>query len=279
MISFDFEYYKPATILEAVELHQRLSVEGKEPKYYGGGTEIITGARLNWFRTGAVIDIKGIPECNVMQFYHDKLVLGATISLTQVSESNLFPLLSRCAGRAADFTSRNKITLGGNLCGQIFYREAVLPFLLADSLVVIAGPSGVKHVPIHEVFDGQLRFAKGEFLVQVLTQREDTELPAFHAKKTMIEIIDYPLVTVAALKKHGRIRVAISGVCAFPFRSLSFEAALNDPTLPWEQRVYQAFRHLPAPILHDSRGSAEYRAFVLKNTLADSFERLEGVQL
>ncbi|MGZ4108031.1 MAG: FAD binding domain-containing protein [Tumebacillaceae bacterium] len=102
MISFDFEYYKPDTIRQAVELHRRLEAEGKAPKYYGGGTEIITGARLDFFRTGAVIDLKGIPECNVMQFDRDTLVLGATVSLTRVSESNLFPLLSNCAGRAAD---------------------------------------------------------------------------------------------------------------------------------------------------------------------------------
>ena len=53
----------------------------------------------------------------------------------------------------ADHTARGKITLGGNICAQIFYREAVLPFLLADSEVIIAGPKGMKVAAINQVFD------------------------------------------------------------------------------------------------------------------------------
>jgi CO/xanthine dehydrogenase FAD-binding subunit len=71
MISFDFEYYRPTTIEEAVHVFQQADSNGKEPLYYSGGTEIISMARLNQLRTGAVIDIKGIPECNVLQIHQE----------------------------------------------------------------------------------------------------------------------------------------------------------------------------------------------------------------
>lgn len=64
MIPDDFEYYRPTSIREAVQLDQTLRKQGKIPAYYSGGTEIITLTRINMFVTDAVIDIKGIPECN-----------------------------------------------------------------------------------------------------------------------------------------------------------------------------------------------------------------------
>jgi xanthine dehydrogenase molybdenum-binding subunit len=62
MIEFDFEYYRPSTIEEAVGLYHTLHTSGKMPIYYSGGTEIITLARSGQIMMGAVIDIKGISE-------------------------------------------------------------------------------------------------------------------------------------------------------------------------------------------------------------------------
>lgn len=128
MISFDFEYYKPDTIEEAVKIFQDLDSQGKEPLYYSGGTEIITLGRLNQLFTKAVIDLKGIPECNGLEMKNNQLILGSALTLTKIVETNPFPLLTKSAGRIADHTTRGKITLGGNICGSFIYREAVLLF-------------------------------------------------------------------------------------------------------------------------------------------------------
>ncbi|MBH0334905.1 xanthine dehydrogenase, partial [Bacillus thuringiensis] len=137
MIPFDFEYYRPNSITEALQLYSKLYQEGKTPIYYNGGTEIITLGRLGNLSLKSVIDIKEIPECNVLGRYQRYVFLGSALTLTHVSDSNVFPLLSKTASRVADRTARNKITLGGNIAGEICYREAVLPFLLADSTLGI----------------------------------------------------------------------------------------------------------------------------------------------
>jgi CO/xanthine dehydrogenase FAD-binding subunit len=129
VISYDFDYYKPVSIDEALQLYRSLQGEGKQPVYYSGGTEIITLGRVNRIVTGAVIDLKGIPECLALQMENDQLVIGAAVTLTTVQESNLFPLLSKVISEIAEHTARNKITLGGYICGNIYYREAVLPLL------------------------------------------------------------------------------------------------------------------------------------------------------
>ncbi|WP_019006691.1 FAD binding domain-containing protein [Cohnella laeviribosi] len=276
MIPYDFEYYRPASVAEAIRLYGGLEKQGKSPVYYSGGTEIITLGRINLVKTGAVIDIKHIPECQVLGFEQNRLILGAGLSLTKLEEADPFPLLSKTAREVADRTSRNKITLGGNICGRIFYREAVLPFLLADSQVVLAGRDGIKRRSVHDVCNGNLRLDKGELLVQLLTERSYLELPHVSIKKRKQWETGYPLITVAALRKDDRIRVAFSGLCPFPFRSVELEEELNRRHVPLKTRVDQAVRRLPSPILNDIEGSAEYRIFVLRNLLEDVMEEMEG---
>lgn len=276
MIPFDFEYYKPDSKEEAVKLFEELSTEEKQPIYYSGGTEIITGARRNLVFTKAVIDIKGIPECNVFELRGDELIIGGAVTLTQISESRGFPLFSKNSSFPANHTARNKITLCGNICGKIPYREAVLSHLVADSKVVIAGTKGVRTLPINQVFNEKLQLEKGEILLQIRVEKGYAKLPYFAVKKIKQGVDGYPLVSMAALKKDDQVRVAISGVCNFPFRSQIMEAALNNKSLSLEQRVEEAINHLPAPIISNVQGSAEYKKFVLKNTLFDALKMLEG---
>jgi CO/xanthine dehydrogenase FAD-binding subunit len=277
VIPFDFEYYRATSIPEAIYLFQNLFLQGRNPLYYGGGTEIITLARTNRIYTEAVIDIKGIPECNVFAYQDHRLLVGSAVSLTRVSEEGLFPLLSRTCSEAADQTARNKITVGGNICGHIIFREAVLAFLLADSDILIAGPSGINKKPIHEIFKKRMRLQRGEFVVQVHTDTEYTKLPFIAVKKRRIGSVGYPVVAIAAMKKEQWVRVAFSGVCAFPFRSHHIETILNDRRTPLETRIERAVQHLPAPLLSNTEASADYRAFVLKNTLFDVLTALEEV--
>ncbi|MEH6905973.1 FAD binding domain-containing protein [Neobacillus drentensis] len=277
MLPFDFDYYKPTSLKEAVDLYQYLDQHGKQPMFFSGGTELITLGRIDLAYTEAVIDIKGIPECNVMQVSADHLLLGSTLTLTKIEESNLFPLLTKTASEVADHTARGKITLGGNICAQIFYREAVLPFLLADSQVLIVGPDGKKMVPIHELFLEKLQLKKGEFLIQLATETRFISAPFYSFKRRQQWDTGYPLITVAALKIGQELRVAISGLCPFPFRSKELEASLNKRDLPVSSRIDEGLSKLPKPILDDVEGSANYRLFVLRNLLSDVFTVLDRI--
>lgn len=59
MIAHPFEYYRPKTVQEAVWAYCEAAKNGT-PQYYGGGTEIITMARMDSIRPTAVIDLKGL---------------------------------------------------------------------------------------------------------------------------------------------------------------------------------------------------------------------------
>ncbi len=276
MIPFNFDYYRPFSIDEAVQIYKELDLQRKEPIYYGGGYEIISMARFHNIYTKAVIDLKDIPECNALEFQGDCLAIGSCATLSRISESKLFPLLGKTVGRIADHTMQCRITLGGNIGGTIFYREAVLPLLLSDAYVTIASENKLRQVPISEVFFERLNLARGEFIVQFTVGREYTALPFVHVKKTKNEKIDYPLITIAAIKQSDKIRIAFSGICAFPFRSIQVEEDLNNKNSSWDIRINNVINHLPAPVLNDVSGSDKYRKFVLKNTLNNTLETLEG---
>lgn len=276
MIAFNFDYYKPASINEAVNLFEDLNRKKLEPIYYSGGTEIITMARKNDLFTRAVIDIKEIPECRVYGLNNNEFIIGASIALSHVSESKAFPLISKISTFPSDHTARNKITFCGNICGKIIYKEAILGLLITDSKVVIAGKNGRKVIPINEAFNQKLQLNKGEFLLQTRTEKEYASLPYIALRRTKQGKTGYPLISIAALKKDNRIRTAFSGVCAFPFRSTEMEEYLNNKSIPLDLRIKEATNHLPAPILNNIQGSADYRKFVLQNMLAEALTMLEG---
>lgn len=272
MIPFSFVYCRPDSLEEASAAFAGLQSEGKNPFYYAGGSEIITMCRAGDLAPGAVIDLKAIPDCTSLSADGEGLRIGAACSLNQVKESKLFPLLSLVCGRIADHTNQCRITLGGNLCGSILYRETSLPLLLSDAAVTLLGGHGLRTVPFQRVFQGRMGLTPGELLVSVHIPVWALQAPHAHVKRTAQEKIDYPLVSMAALRQSGRLRLALSGVCSYPFRSARMESVLNDGALSPAQRAGQAARLLPAPPLDDVEGSGPYRVFVLENMLRTLLE-------
>lgn len=274
MIPFDFDYYKPETVEEAIELYLDLDSKGKKPLYYGGGTEIISMSRAHNVYTEAVIDIKGIAECNVHELRDNKLIIGSAVTLTEIAEANLFPLLGLTVQRIADHTIQDKITLGGNIAGTIIYREAVLPLLIGNSDVVIASPSGRRQILLSDIFDKRIMLNYGEFVVSAAVDEHFLSLPYLHVKRTKNDKIDYPLITLTALKDDNRINIAFSGVCSFPFRSTLIEDYLNDTILPDNIKINNIIDNIPDLVLSDLSGSGDFRKFVLQKMLIEVLEKL-----
>lgn len=267
MIPFDFVYCRPGTLAEAYEAFGQLQIEGKNPVYYAGGSEIITMCRAGSIQPGAVIDIKGIPECMLLSTDQDGIHIGSACTLNQIKESKLFPLLGLTCGRIADHTNQCRITLGGNLCGTIIYRETSLPLLLSDATITFYGSRGLRTTGFQDVFQGRMQLNPGELIVQIQVPEWALKAQYFHVKRAANEKIDYPLVSMAAIWQNGSIRAAFSGICSHPFRSPQMEAVLNNHSLSCADRVEKAISLLPEPAHNDAEGSNEYRIFVLKNTL------------
>lgn len=278
MIGFNFAYYKPDTIEEAVNLFRDLDSQGKKPIYYGGGTEFISMARMNNLYSEAIIDIKGIAKCNTIKLDKDKLIIGAGVSLTEIAESNHYPLLSLVAKRIADHTIQGKITIGGNMAGTIIYKETLLPLLISQVEITIAGINGSKKISIGDFFHKDIKLSKGDLIVSIAINKEYLELPSIHIKRTKNDKIDYPLITIVAHLNKGKINIAFSGLCKYPFRSSEIEAVLNDDSYSVNERMVMAKKNIPSKVLGDLGGSAEYRKFMLGKMLEQLLQEFQEVR-
>lgn len=276
MIPFNFIYCRPDTFKEAVEAFARLQAQGKAVVYYGGGSELITMCRAGSICPDAVIDIKNIPLCNEMFLDKQALHIGSACTLHQIGQAAFFPLLGLSCGRIADHTNQCRITLGGNLCGTIIYRETALPLLLADAEITIYAPRGKRTVSIQNVFHGRMELNPGECIGQIHVPAWALSARHFHIKKTTNEKIDYPLVSIAAICRGNQLRVGFSGICAYPFRSREIEELLNDSAKSIETRAEEAIHLLPAPVLTDVEGGRDFRVFTLKNMLAALLEEWQN---
>lgn len=275
MIPFDFDYYKPESMEEAFGCYHNLILNNKKPLYYGGGTEIISMARVNNIEFDAVIDLKGIPECNELEISDGKLRIGTAQTLTNIAEYNAYPLLSKTIKRIADHTIQGKITIGGNLAGTIKYREAALPLMISNCSLQVMTQGGLVQVPFLQAFKGKLLLKKGEFLVSILIEEEDLNLPYNHVKKTKIEKIDYPLITMAALKNKKVVKAAISGYGDNPI--ILSERIINHKSYSMEQKITKIINLAHNDCKGDLSGSREYREFVLKNILQEMFNNFEKI--
>lgn len=275
MVPFEFEYYRPGSAREAVQLWRELRQAGMTPVYYAGGSELLTMARAGNIQFCAVIDIKGIPECRDLGEDGDTVYFGAAATLGEIEASGLFPLLGRAGGRVADHTMQQRITLGGNISGTIRYRETALPLLLADAEMAVCAPDGVWTAPIHQVFSGRLSLPEGAFLTGCRVLKEHARAPHAHIKKTKNERIDYPVATLCALETDGYLRWAASGVLENPFRDLELEEILNDRRAEPRLRAEKIVEALRPGAVSDVFAAAEFRLFVLKGALMEilSMER------
>ncbi|MDR7812682.1 FAD binding domain-containing protein [Lacrimispora sp.] len=275
MIPFDFDYYKPESMDEAFKYYQDLLINNKKPLYYGGGTEIISMARVGGIEFDSVIDLKGIPECSQLEVSGGKFRIGAAQTLTNIAEYNAYPLLSKTIKRIADHTIQGKITIGGNLAGTIKYREAALPLMISDCTLQVMTRSGLAELPFSKAFNGKLQLRKGEFLVSILIEENDLSYPYNHVKRTKQEKIDYPLITMVASKNNKAIKTAITGYGDYPI--ILSERIINHKLYNMEQKIKKIINLAHSDCKGDLSGSREYREFVLENMLQDMFHNFEKI--
>ena len=284
MIARDFVFHRAETVEEAVQAWSEASRAGGSPQYFSGGTEIVTLAREGKQAPTDLVDIKRVPETQVLQEDGEDLVLGASLTLNTLADQADLPLTARCAAGVADRTVRNSITLGGNICGMLPYREAVLPFLLLDGQVDLAGPEGERRVSIHDVFRKKLNVREGEFVLGFRLNRallEQTNSAWFYRRRTSDSRIDYPVVTMAMSLLDGQVRLAVTGTWGYPYRALAAEDVARDAMARGTLRSGSAEQLAAAmvdavdlKVKKDMRAGAEYRRELTVQALAEGLAAL-----
>lgn len=139
--------------------------------------------------------------------------------------------------------------------------------MISDCKLHIMTQNGIVELPFLQAFDGKLHLKDGEFLVSISIDQSNLDIPYSHVKKTRIEKIDYPLISMAATKNNTKIRAAITGYGVKPF--LLPEKILNHKSYGIEKKIERIISQMHNECKSDLSGSCEYREFVLQNILQE----------
>jgi len=273
MIAFDFEFFQPTSVEDAINLYEHFDSEQKNVIYYSGGTEFISRARRNEVLIDVVIDLKKIPECGLIETKEDEIVIGSAVSLSNINDNEIFPLLSRVCRKIATRTERNKITIGGNIASNLPYKEVLLALLVSNSDLLIASEKGTYRKNIHDFMKPEGMLKQSEFIVQIMTKNDIVKQPYFYFRRTPQSSINYPVLSMACLMNGDKLNVSFSGLCSFPFRSTKIEKVLNEQ-LSTGEKYHKIIHLIPDSIVDDFIASSEYRLFVLENALQDLEKKL-----
>jgi carbon-monoxide dehydrogenase medium subunit len=266
-----FDYAAPRTIAEAVAL---LAEKGDRARVLAGGTDIIVQVREGRRDLDLLVDVKGIPEVNVLSFdARQGLRIGATVPCYRVYEhadvQRVYAGLHDAASLIGGIQIQSRASLGGNLCNASPAADTIPALIASEAVCHIAGPQGTREVPVERFCTGPGRtvLGRGEFLVSFHLPAPRPHTGTHYQRFIPRNEMDIAVVGVGAsvTLDAGRARclaarVALAAVAPTPLLVLEAGAALvGGPVSDSHIDKAAALAQAAARPISDMRGTADYR--------------------
>jgi carbon-monoxide dehydrogenase medium subunit len=272
MLPARFDYHRPDTLDEALELMDRY---GDEAKVLAGGMSLIPLMKLRFASPANVVDINAVEELAGMTETEDGLRVKAVTRNTQLETSQLlrkrYPAMAAAAPLISDPIVRNRGTLGGSLAHADPAGDWGAVMLALRAEVVARSKSGERIIPIDELFDSTFTttLQPNEILTEVRVPAPGARSGGAYLKLER-RVGDFATVGAAVQLSlddgHiGRAGIALTAVGPTNLRAQEAEEALagSEPT---DEAFAEAARRAAAVAdpTSDVRGSAEYKRHVVE---------------
>ena len=265
-------YEAPESIGEAVGL---LAGGGPRGRVLAGGTDLLVQLRAGTIAPDVIIDIKGIGETREIREEDGVLVIGAAVTGAELGEhaaaKATWPGVVEAAELIGSTQIQGRASLAGNLCNASPAADTVPALIAAAATCRIAGPDGMRNVPVEDVCTGpgQLSLGDGEFVVAfVFPKRPPRSADAYlrFIPRTEMDIAVVGAAVSLGFGEDGRCaaaRVVLGAVASTAILVEEAGAALagtgcGDAAI---EAMAAAARAACRPI-DDKRGTAEYRTKV-----------------
>ena len=277
-------YVAPRSLEEAAEVLRAGNVT-----IFAGGTDVMPQTQAGRTRFKAVLmNIRRIPELGGIHRAGDTVRFGALTTITELMDSALVKerlgILWQACDHFASDQIRNAATLGGNLCNASPAGDTLVPLLVLDARVVLAGkPNGTletRTVPVAGFLagPGKTTRAPSELVVAI-----EIPLPPAGFHSAFYKLGTRPALDIAGVSiglggvREGKglrgVRVAFGAVAPTPIRAPRTEAALEGK--PLDASTIEAAAAAAAAEVHpisDVRASAWYRTEMIRNNLRRMLE-------
>ena len=261
-------YLAPTSIDEAVSV----LVGNDDVTVYAGATDFIPQLRLGRPEPDYAVDLKRIPRLTDLRLVGDTWVIGAATPSVRLTEEAALvadlPGLVEAAALIGSDQIQSRASLGGNLCNASPAADSVPAMVVNDGRAVIAGPEGIRTVPVASVVTGPGRtsLTRGEFVVEFEFDRPPARTSDAYLRfipRTEMDIAVVGAAVRLSIDEGDRCRaatVALGAVAPTVVRVPAAEDALAGQPLTQEvlERVSTAAAAACNPI-DDKRGTKEYR--------------------
>lgn len=270
----DFDYAAPATLADALAL---IASANGSARPLAGGTDLIDHVRTGRLSPDLLIDVKKLPELNVLDASSEGLRVGAAVPCWQIIAD---PDVARDYTALADscriiggIQIQNRATMGGNLCNSGPAADSIPSIIALGGECVIAGPKGTRTVP-GEAFctgPGKNVLQPGELLVELKFPAPAAHSGSHYRRFIPRNEMDIAVVGVGAsvtLDESGQsftaARIALGAVGPVPLLAVDAAAALIGQPVGDEAiaKAAAAAKTIATPIT-DMRGTIEFRTHLV----------------
>jgi len=291
VIPADFDYLRPATIAEALEMASR----DEDAAFLAGGHALLPEWKLSRKGPSTVIDLGRLAELRGIEVFSDGgaqeaggngrpgevVRIGAMTTSAEIEYSagiaRTVPLLPRAAVMISDPLIRNRATLGGSLAEASPRGDWPPVVLAADATIHLRSRDGERAVPARDFFtaDGTgfgekaTTLRRGELLTAVTVPAaspltRSTYLKRMHPASGHAMIGVAVAATFDSSETCSQCQIAITGVSAVATRAVRAEERLVGSRLTAD--VIEAAADVTAggiAFTGDAFGSAAYLAELL----------------
>jgi len=269
----DFEYEAPTSVAEAVRV---LGQHNGSARPLAGGTDLIDQIRVGRHRPEVVVDIKKIPELNLLEMSTDDLRLGAAVPCHRIYDnpgiSTAYAALADSARIIGGIQIQSRASIGGNLCNSGPAADSTPSLIALGAVAVIAGPKGKRELPVEKFCTGPGKnvLEPGEFLVELRFPPRPQHSGSHYRRFIPRNEMDIAVVGVGAsvvLDDKGETfvsaRIGLGAVGPTPIFAEEASRALagqpvNEASI---EKAAQAARAVATPI-DDMRGTKDFRLHI-----------------
>jgi len=245
-----------------------------------GGTDLVIQLQRGERKAGCLVDITRIPGLDEIRLQESYIVVGATVTHSQIERSPLIreraPILAEACSKVGSPQIRNVGTLAGNVVNAQPAADGSIALLALDAEAEIANLTGRQWVPIANLFvsPGVSRVDATTEMITAFRFRTQAPLESSAFERlARRKAVALPLINVGvrvlldADSRHVReARIAIGPVAQVPFRAEGAEALLRDQPINQEtidEAVETAARE-SKPRTSLLRASKEYRRELIR---------------
>ncbi len=269
----EFDYFAPQNLEKAVSY---LAKYRGEIKILAGGTDLLNSMHKKSVSPQYLLSLKKMSSLNYIFFDKGEHVLrvGPMTTLSEIASSPFinqhFEILAQAANKVGSVQIRNRGTIGGNICNASPAADTVPALLVLQSKIKIAGPVGMRVIPLEQFFvgPGATLLKDDEILTEVEIPLPPEGSTAIYIKQGIRKAMDIAIVGIGVLlvfNANGKeicedIRIGLGSVAPTPIRVSKAEGVLKGKLL-YNSLIREAAEEAGNEInpISDIRATAEYR--------------------